>query len=329
MQADTAAPIQSAPQQYSTPPSSYAAPVAQQTAAQSPVATTSQWVAPYQQSQAPAPQMQAQISAAPYAPIQSYQPAQPTAENPYKEAFNRVVSLLSSPVQFPFQGQQSAPTQGIDPASFSSQQSVGYSNNSAAPTYPSSQGYSPNSSPTSQEITTQQLLANGVSPESLEILDHFGADAPAVLNNYACTVEDALIARYEQLTESVALLQELAQEHQAYETILTDPDVLADYTCEFFGPNGPYPVQDAQAQPQEMAYAPQEAAMTVPVAAAPQQFERQNMPVPPSPQLDMDASNFWNNFGAVADRDPANAWRYLSQAQRNPGVFRQKLLVME
>jgi hypothetical protein len=316
MQADTAAPIQSVPQQYSTPPSSYAAPVAQQTAAQAPIATTSQWVAPYQAAQAPAPQMQAQISAAPYAPIQSYPQAQPTAENPYKEAFNRVVSLLSSPVQFPFQGQQSAPTQGIDPASFSSQQSVGYSSNSAAPIYPSSQGYSPSYSQTSQEITTQQLLANGVSPQSLEVIDHFGADAPAVLNDYACTVEDALIARYEQLTEAVQLLEELAKEHQAYEAILTDPDILADYTCEFFGPEGPYPVQD-----QQQAYAE-------PEYYSPS-LERANMPVPPSPQFDMDSQNFWDNFGTVAERDPSNAWRYLSQAQRNPGVFRQKLLVME
>jgi len=327
MQADTAAPIQSAPQQYSTQPSSYAAPVvAQQTAAQAPVATNSQWVAPYQTMQAPAPQMQAQISVPQSAPIQPYQQAQPTAENPYKEAFNRVVSLLSSPVQFPFQGQQSVATQGIDPASFSSQQSVGYSSNSAAPIYPSSQGYSPSSSQTSQEITAQQLLANGVSPESIEVIDHFGADAPAVLNNYACTVEDALIARYEQLTEAVNLLQELAQEHQAYETILTDPDVLADYTCEFFGPNGPYPVEDQQQQ--QMAYVPQQVAAAQ-QAVAPQQFQRPDMPVPPSPQMDMDASSFWDNFGNVAERDPANAWRYLSQAQRNPGVFRQKLLVME
>lgn len=325
MQADTAAPIQSVPQQYSTPPNSYAAPVAQQTAAMAPVATTSQWVAPYQAAQAPAPQMQAQISAAPYAPIQSYQPSQPSAENPYKEAFNRVVSLLSSPVQFPFQGQQSAPTQGIDPASFSSQQTGLFSNNSAAPIYPSSQGYSPNYSQTSQEITTQQLLANGVSPQSLEVIDHFGADAPAVLNEYACSVEDALIARYEQLTEAVQLLEELAQEHQAYEKILTDPDVLADYTCEFFGENGPYPVQDEQSvygYPEAEQVYPEQEYYTP-------SLERASMPVPPSPQFDMDSQNFWDNFGNVAERDPANAWRYLSQAQRNPGVFRQKLLVME
>ena len=136
-----------------------------------------------------------------------------------------------------------------------------------------------------------------------------------------------MIARYEQLTEAVQLLEELSQEHQAYERILTDPDVLADYTCEFFGENGPYPVQDEQLaydygyQDQQEAY-PQEDYYTP-------NLERANMPVPPSPQLDMDSQNFWDNFGSVAERDPANAWRYLSQAQRNPGVFRQKLLVME
>lgn len=144
------------------------------------------------------------------------------------------------------------------------------------------------------------------------------------MNDYACTVEDALIARYEQLTEAVQLLEELAQEHQAYEKILTDPDVLADYTCEFFGENGPYPVQDEQpaygyqeqqAYPEQEYYNPS--------------LERASMPVPPSPQFDMDSQNFWDNFGNVAERDPANAWRYLSQAQRNPGVFRQKLLVMD
>lgn len=334
MQADTAAPIQSAPQQYSTQPTSYAAPVAQQTAAQAPVATNSQWVAPYQTAQAPAPQMQAQISAAPYAPIQSYPQAQPSAENPYKEAFNRVVSLLSSPVQFPFQGQQSNGTSGIDPSSFSSQQSLGYSNSSVAPTYPSSQGYSPSYSPTSQEITTQQLLANGVSPESLEVIDHFGADAPAVLNNYACTVEDALISRYQQLTEAVELLEELAKEHQAYEAILTDPDILADYTCQFFGPEGPYPVEDqgyqqGYEQGYDQGYEQPYDQNAYYEEQYDQQPERAAMPVPPNPQLDMDARGFWDNFGTVADRDPSNAWRYLSQAQRNPSVFRQKLLVME
>jgi hypothetical protein len=54
------------------------------------------------------------------------------------------------------------------------------------------------------------------------------------------------------------------------------------------------------------------------------------MPVPPQPQQTQgNPADFWNSFGSLADRDPANAWRYLNAAQQNPDVFRQKLLVME
>jgi len=53
------------------------------------------------------------------------------------------------------------------------------------------------------------------------------------------------------------------------------------------------------------------------------------MPVPPQPQSQGRPEDFWNNFGSAADRDPQNAWRYLNQAQQNPEVFRNKLLVME
>lgn len=347
MQADTAAPIQSAPQSYQTQPTSYAAPVAQQTAAQAPmVATTPQWVAPYQPVSAPAPQMPAQMGVAPqYQPTQSYpqgyqqapvaQPASaPVAENPYKEAFNRVVGLLSSPVQFPFQGQQSAPSQPADPANYSSQPATQYSSNpyqaplTSMPGASNSQVSFSNSSPTSLEISREQLLANGVSPKSLEVIDHFGPDAARVLNDYSCSLEDHLIITNNQLVQAVSLLQELANEHMAYETILTDPDVLADYTTQFFGANGPYPIPD-----EESGYSAAPAVNTgyrqMPPAAAPQQFERPQMPVPPQPQAQGNPAAFWDSFGSLADRDPANAWRYLNAAQSNPDVFRQKLLVME
>ena len=343
MQADTAMPTQSAPQVSPTQPISYAAPVMQQTAAQAPaVSTNSQWVAPYQQAVAPAPQMQAQMGVPNYqstptasypqayqeAPQQAYQA--PQTENPYKSAFNSLVGLLSSPVQFPFQGQQSAQTQQTVPANYSSPVAPQY-NNAGTQTYTpginSNQTYSNNYSQTSQEITAQQLLANGVSQASLEVIDHFGADAPAILNNYSCQLEDALITTNNQLIEAVSLLQELSNEHRAYETILTDPDVLADYTCEFFGPNGPYPVPD-----EEVGYAsPQVAAPQYgrPPAAPQTQYERPQMPVPPAPQAQGNPGDFWNSFGSLAERDPANAWRYLNQAAANPEVFRQKLLVME
>lgn len=331
MQADTAAPIQSAPQASPTQPISYAAQVAQ-TAAQAPVVSTnSQWVAPYQQVVVPAPQTQAQMGVSSYQsnPTQYY-PQAPQApqpqENPYKEAFNRVVGLLSSPVQFPFQGQQSSANQTVAPVNYDSPLAPQYSN-AGMPTYSpginNNPAYSNGYSQTSQELTREQLQANGVSEASLQVIDHFGADVPAILNNYACQLEDSLITTNQQLMEAVGLLQELSGEHRSYETILTDPDVLADYTCEFFGENGPYPVVDeAPAQPQMFRTAGQQ--FQAPIAP-----QRPEMPVPPQPQIASNPADFWNSFGSLADRDPANAWRYLNQAAATPEVFRQKLLVME
>ena len=332
MQADTAAPIQSAPQASPTQPISYAAP--SQTAATAPtVSTNSQWVAPQQTAVAPAPQMQAQMGVQEqYNPTQfSPQVAQsvPQAENPYKEAFNRVVGLLSSPVQLPFLGQQSAQNQQTVPANYSSPQVPQYNNlgqQISQPGIANNPAYYSDSSQTSPGISREQLLASGVSEASLEVIDHFGADAPAVLNDYSCTLEDNLINTNEQLQRAVGLLQELADEHRAYEKILTDPDVLADYTCEFFGENGPYPIPD-----EEVGYGQAPQMMQAPQApqAAPQQYMRPEMPVPPQPQPQGNPADFWNSFGNLADRDPANAWRYLNAAQQNPEVFRSKMLVME
>jgi len=351
MQADTAMPTQSVPQQSATPQPTYGAPVSQ-TAAQAPaVATTPQWVAPQQAAVAPAPQVQAQMGTTqvPYAPTPSSpqsSPSAPQAENPYKDAFNRVVGLLSSPVQIPFLGQQSPATQEYGQANYSSPQAPSYNNQGqqiSQPLNESNQAYSNNYSQTSQAISDQQLLENGVSPESLEVINHFGADAPAVLNNYAVQIEDSLIQTNNQLQEAVGLLKELSQEHKAYEEILTNPDTLADYTCEFFGENGPYPVGEEPAgqvvgnpgitPEQQMAALQQQqaaAAQAAPAGQAPNaQFARPQMPVPPQPQAQENTGEFWNNFGSLADKDPANAWRYLNQAQQTPDIFRNKMLVME
>ena len=333
MQDATAAQTQSAPQASPTQQSSYVAP---QTAAQAPsVATSPQWVAPTQPAQAPAPQVQAQmgVQGIQYNPTK-YQPqtpqATPQAENPYKDAFNRVVGLLSSPVQFPFQGQQSAASQAADQANYGYQQTTPYSNGGQQTYMPSSnnsQAYSNNYSQTSQEITNEQLLANGVSEASLEVINHFGADAPAVLNDYACKIEDSLITTNNQLQEAVGLLKEMSAEHKAYEKILTDPDVLADYTCEFFGPEGPYPVEDdAPAYPQAPTFAGQQIQNPAAQVQAP---TRPEMPVPPQPQAPANSGDFWKDFGGAAERDPQNAWKYLNAAQQNPQIFREKLLVME
>ena len=289
---------------------------------------------PQQAAVAPAPQVQAQMGvqgyqSAPTAYSPQPQQASPQAENPYKDAFNRVVGLLSSPVQFPFQGQQSQATPAVEQGNYGYPQTTQFSNPAQQTYMPSSnsnQAYSNSYSQTSPEITDQQLLANGVSEASLEVINHFGADAPAVLNNYACQIEDSLITTNQQLQEAVGLLQEMSQEHKAYEQILTDPDVLADYTCEFFGPEGPYPVEEDNVAPAAPTFAGQQIQNPQIQAQAP---VRPEMPVPPQPQTPADPGDFWKDFGGAADRDPQNAWRYLNAAQQNPEVFRQKLLVME
>ena len=335
MQDATAQQTQSAPQTSPTQQSSYVAP---QTAQAPSVATSPQWVAPTQPTQAPAPQVQAQmgVQGIQYNPTQ-YQPqtqqAAPQAENPYKDAFTKVVGLLSSPVQFPSLGQQSAATPAADQANNGYQQPTPNSTGGQqtyTPSTNSSQAYSNNSSQTSQEITNDQLLANGVSEQSLEVINHFGADAPAVLNNYACQIEDSLIQTIAQLQEAVGLLKEMSTEHKAYEKILTDPDVLADYTCEFFGENGPYPVEDdAPAYPQAPTFAGQQVQNPAAPKAQAQAPTRPQMPVPPQPQAPVNSQDFWKDFGGAADSDPQNAWRYLNAAQQNPQIFREKLLVME
>ena len=335
MQDATAAQTQSAPQVSQTPQTSYVA----QSSAQAPsVATSPQWVAPTTTQVAPAPQVQAQMGvqgyqSAPTAYSPQPQQASPQAENPYKDAFNRVVGLLSSPVQFPFQGQQSVASPATEQGNYGYQQTTQYSNpaqQTYTPSNNNSQAYSNNSSQTSQEITNDQLLANGVSEQSLEVINHFGADAPAVLNNYACQIEDALITTNSQLQEAVGLLKEMSTEHKAYEKILTDPDVLADYTCEFFGENGPYPVEDdAPAYPQAPTFAGQQVQNPAAPKAQTQAPTRPQMPVPPQPQAPVNSQDFWKDFVGAADSDPQNAWRYLNAAQQNPQIFREKLLVME
>ena len=344
MQDATVAPTQSAPQVSPTQPTSYVAPAAQSAAQAPAVATSPQWVAGSQPMAAPAPAVQAQmgVTTPQYSPTpSSYQESQVSQpqDNPYKEAFNKVVGLLSSPVQFPFQGQQSTQTTAAGQANYASQPTTQYSNPvqpTSTPGINNNQVYSNDSSQTSTGITQEQLAASGVSQASLQVIDHFGADAPAILNDYACKIEDSLIKTDTQLKQGVNLLQELNKEHKAYTKILTDPNVLADYTTKFFGPQGPYPVsKQAPAAPasagqtvgqQFQNRVPAQPQTQAPTAAAPQ---RPEMPVPPQPQAAATPGDFWNNFGNAADRDPQNAWKYLNAAQQNPEVFRQKLLVME
>ncbi len=92
--------------------------------------------------------------------------------------------------------------------------------------------------------TGKEIYPNSLSEASKDVLDYFGSEAPKILNDYAVEIEDKYIKTDKQLQEAVELLKELSEEHKAYEEILTDPNTLADYTIEFFGKDGPYPVDE-------------------------------------------------------------------------------------
>ena len=105
-------------------------------------------------------------------------------------------------------------------------------------------------------------------------------------------------------------------ENLSYNEILTNPDVLSDYTLKFFGPEGPYPVYESEEELETPGY------RTEAVDPYMGQF-----PAPPVASAPQQPENFWGTFKQQMDMDPSQAWRILNQAQ--PQVVANKLLVME
>ena len=257
-----------------------------------------------------------------YAP--QSQPAVDSAGNPWESAFNKVVNLLSAPVQSPFQGQQSAPTTAYTPANYGLASSQVTQQSAQQTSYPS-QAYSPNYSQTSSNPSLEQVAdLVGMSQESRQVMDAFGIEAPAVLNNYALELEGMLDSAVQWGNRAASNIVGYAnfavnehQENLAYNEILTNPDVLSDYTLKFFGPEGPYPVYENEAQLETRGYPTEQ--MQAPVMG---QF-----PAPPAAAAPQMPENFWGGFNETMARDPQNAWRMLNQAQ--PGTVANKLFVME
>jgi hypothetical protein len=160
----------------------------------------------------------------------------------------------------------------------------------------------------SQTSTAPQSGPHGLSPATHAVVNHFGIEAPGILNQYSCALEDMLM-------DQAGRMDNLALRHDAMETILTNPDHLANYTDRFF--TEVYPVDiDSPGQGQQ----------------APQAYQpRYDMPAPPanaggSTQAPAPQQQ-WETFGDVMNRSPENAWRYLSQI--GPEALRSKLLFMD
>tara|TARA_X000000950_G_C13905756_1_gene656773 strand:- start:2107 stop:2703 length:597 start_codon:yes stop_codon:yes gene_type:complete len=188
----------------------------------------------------------------------------------------------------------------------------------------------------------QQILANvqqtapdsylsQISDVSLEVLEHFGAEAPALLNNYACAVEDALIEQVGRNQSMNVMLDAAGEERATMNLMLTDPDILADYVNGFFGPEGPYPTETAEETYEREAI---EARMqfeseieALEQRGVPQAFQRPEMDMPTPGRQSSGARSFWGDFSSMMDNNPEQAWQFLSGAPQQ--AFQQKMLVQD
>jgi hypothetical protein len=305
-------------------PSSYVA--APQAAAPAPAAPAPAQVGTYYPQAVPqaAPQAPTSYQSAPSPYVQPSQ-AQPQA-SPWESAFNRVVGLLGTPVASPFQGQsspQTSATPQYTQANWQSQDPSQYMARSAQQTsQPSPTSYSNSSQTYSVSSLGDVADVLGWSPESRQVVEAYGTEAPAILNQYALNLEGMLDSAVDWAHHAEYLFGGAAQfmigerqENLAYNEILTNPDVLSDYTLKFFGPEGPYPVYEHESQLETRGYP-----TGTPVAGI-------NMPAPPAAAAPQQPTDFWGAFTDQMSRDPQNAWRIVNQA--DPRVMANKLFVME
>ena len=282
------------------------------------------------------------ISQAPQVPAyQASAPAAPASANPWQEAFQALSASLntSSPsqAQVPSSAYQTPTPQANIQANWASTQPQPQAQYLEAPTY-SPQVSTPAYAPQQTQVENVQQSAavsdsylSQISDESLEVLEHFGAEAPALLNQYACAVEDALIEQVQRGQSQSLMLEAAGEERAAMNLMLTNPDVLADYVNDFFGPNGPYPTETAEetaVRQQAEARAQFEAEIEAQEQGrVPQAFNRPEMEMP-TPGRQVNAANdFWGGFSQLMDNNPEQAWQYLSQAPQ--GALSAKMLVQD
>ena len=285
---------------------------------------------------------QGQIPQMPQVPAYQAAPAQQASApqgNPWQEAFQALSASLNtgspSQAQVPSSAYQTPTPQASQQVNWASTPQATWAP-TAQPTYSpqvSTQAYSTAQAPMqgqAQEQVSDAYLSQ-ISDASLEVLEHFGAEAPVLLNQYACAVEDALIEQVQTVQSQSLMLEAAGEERAAMNLMLTDPDVLADYVNDFYGPEGPYPTPTAE----EAHYMEQEAAraqfeqeiLAQQQAGVPQNFQRPEMDMPTPGRQVNQANDFWGGFGQMMDNNPENAWKYLAQAPQ--GALQAKMLVQE
>ncbi len=97
--------------------------------------------------------------------------------------------------------------------------------------------------------STLKSFREGASKEKYRNISSRGSNSKKINsenfsnNSYSIDQEKYLIQTEKQLKELTKLFDEQTNKNEAYNEILTNPDILAEYTIKFFGEDGPYSVK--------------------------------------------------------------------------------------
>jgi len=274
------------------------------------------------------------------------QPVDGTTSNPLATALNKAMELLARPV-FPQssqpqslqQGPQSSPspTQAQPLPQFQGQpMGVPLPSTGSQTSYASPASYNNSSRPL--QVSRSEFPLSGVTRTDASYPSEGELQAAGYtregLNQFACELEQALM--------QMATVAETAERGEAaVRKVMTDPNILANYVMDFYGPNGPYPVQEAQQQlameqnynyRQPVSYDPRVQAdgagldSTTSRLVNPIGYQRPEFPAPP--QAAPGQAGDIQMLSMAMQQDPSNAWQIIDYLQNN-GAFRGTVLAME
>ena len=66
-------------------------------------------------------------------------------------------------------------------------------------------------------VIPEVINRSDITPASLEVLQHFGMDAPNLLNNYCCALEDSLIQTVQRCSQLLAANKNLEAQLKEHE----------------------------------------------------------------------------------------------------------------
>lgn len=170
--------------------------------------------------------------------------------------------------------------------------------------------------------STQELVAAGYTLDGV--------------NQFACEVE-------ELAANLAARLDATQTELHGVRTVMTEPDILANYVLDFFGPSGPYPIQqrEPQQQPQPQFMQQQYPGEVIDPRIMPDGAGLDSTTARPIPPIGIQRPTFPGTpqqygggapnpaiLGQVLAQSPQDAWKFVDNLEQQ-GAFQGLVLAID